>query len=176
MTFEKLVEDRIQPILIERGFESISNFQDCITFRSAKIELRLCHWNIDRSNTLWLGRESEMLNEIHDEVLRDVLHSGIMLEKKTPEDFIDNVRRLVEHELQSILDGDATILEQISEYVKKSSALYTADLLFQQNKKIADKAWLNNDYVRFIYIIDTIGLSNLPASYQLKYNLARKNA
>ena len=70
--------------------------------------------------------------------------------------------------------GDKKIIHDLEQFDAERSRKYTHDLLQKQNLQEADKAWSENNYKDFIRIMDQTSKVGLPASYELKYKIARK--
>ncbi|MDP4216248.1 MAG: hypothetical protein Q8927_08600 [Bacteroidota bacterium] len=73
-----------------------------------------------------------------------------------------------------LFKGSPGDFEKLKLWVKKDSKEYTRRILQSQLKAAADKVWQDEDYKKFIELVDQIGLDEFPRSYSKKYEIATR--
>jgi len=176
MEFNRLVIDVLLPIFTKNHFHIEDQFENHIKLKSEKVEIIISHNGLDQVNSLSIVAAKGFSYPIDEEVLRLIFQCDVKIDNVVPEVFVKNLSLFFEDKGKPLLEGDALVLELIVKHVDKANKEYTTTLINSQNLTAADRAWEDTDYRNFIKYIDTVGLLNIPSSYQLKYRIAKKKS
>lgn len=168
--------DNLAPILTKYDFKVIEEGANNIRFESSELKISIVHDSRERSNTLWIGRNTTgaIQIEISNDILKNFFHTQIVLQPIPASEFIRNIALLFMKELNKILRGDLAEIEALESFSENESKMYTRNLVNSQLLIEADKAWEDKDFRAFIKAIDKVSKKILPIAYQSKYEYAKK--
>ena len=167
-----LVIEALRPIFEGHGFGLAERYTNYARFESQFASVAIGYDKRDKSNSIFVGERNSNSHLLDEKNLKDVFgHNDVEQIRTQPldkfvSDFLSNRGR-------GILTGDPTKLQELDDYEKERSRVYTNDLVKRQNIRIADNAWGNRDYLTFVKHIDLVDKGSLPKSYALKYKMAR---
>ena len=172
MEFNRIVLEKLFPVLQKDGFEIVEEFQNILRFESPKMKVNVVYNEYDRSNFIELGKRGETLYQLNDSVIKRVFNSELMIDEVIPEVFVENLNDIFQQkEGAEILKGNINYLVY---YIKLECHNYTNKLVQNQILNIASKAWDNKDFRSFVDNIDKIEIEKIPHSFQLKYKIAKQ--
>lgn len=174
MKFNELIQFVLEPIFAKYGFHMESHSSNEVLYKSSHLEIRIVYNPWEKSSILWLGRDNHDKVEVTNELLKEVFKSDIKLALLPEDKFINNIRLFFENEGKLFLENNQRMIEEIEAYSKKRNEEYTNDLILRQTLELANNAWENKNLSVFIELINRIGLSKIPESYIMKYNIAVK--
>lgn len=172
MKFNILAKTKLFPTLQVHGFEIAQEFKNILLFQSSIIEINVVYNDYEKSCYISIGRRENVLYELRNNAVRELLDSSLPIEQVTPEVFIRNLSALFKTKKGiALLRGD---IDDFERFKTSEDNHYTFELLLQQALEAASKAWKRKDYKGFVKQIDEIGTERILKSYQLKYNIAKK--
>ncbi|MBP7210590.1 MAG: hypothetical protein KBA02_05285 [Paludibacteraceae bacterium] len=172
MEFNMLVKAQIFTILQKYGFEIAEERKNILLFQSSGMKVNIVFNRYDRSFLVEIGKQDNELYPLNDYVVKELFHSSLSIEQVTPEIFVQNLSIIFEtKEGAEILKGD---ISSFIEFKLSEINNYNTELFKKQCLEFASRAWDIKDYVAFVESIDRIGISKIPKSYQLKYEIAKQ--
>ena len=176
MNFTQTLLNKLGLLFQRFNLKIVEQRNDFLKLQSESLIIIIVHNSIERSNTLWIGKNDNKADkiEIDNNVLSSFFKSNLKLSDVSMDTFINNLTSLFENEASSLLIGDKYRLEELERFDLERSHDYTKDILYKRYLAAADKAWDEKDYKGFINNIDCIDKSKLPTSYALKYEIACK--
>lgn len=172
MDFNALVKVHLFPVLQKIGFEMAEESKNILRFQSSVMKVNIAFNQYDRSFLVEIGKKNDMLYPLNDYAIKKVFDSSLSVEQVTQEVFVQNISSLFEtNEGVTILQGDITPLKNV---ILQQSEDYASELLLKQTLEISEKAWKTKDYAAFVKILDKVGITRVPRSYQLKYKIAKQ--
>jgi hypothetical protein len=176
MNFNKLVAANIIPLFKKYRVQIVDSRDNYIKARTHFVHVTLSHNQRERSTTLWIGDANNFGNdvEIRNTIMKEFFRSDLKIELVPVEEFIANVALFFETIGKPFLQDDLEALHQLVQFSMQINREYTAELIADQNRRLADKAWEANDFATFIKYIDAIDPQRLLPSYSLKYKMAMK--
>jgi hypothetical protein len=115
-----------------------------------------------------------MLYPINEYLIDDLTSTLTQISEEKNQPILSRFYSFLNSEIGiEILNGDISRLEQ---FIRKDSSEYTSMLVNHQRIQKADDAWLKKDYVKYINLIEEIGISNISNLYRLRYKFARKKS
>lgn len=172
MNFNTLIKEIIFPILKEHEYTLVEEMNNCLRFESLAARFEVAFDVRDRSLMVQIGRRGGRVWTLNNDAVKKVLFSDLAVENVVPEVFINNLATLLKTEKGSeLLDGK---IEELKNFIMQQSREYTESLRREHLMSLADKAWEEQDFVRFIKCVDQIGIEHLTRSYKLKYKMAKR--
>jgi len=176
MEFVQTIIEKIGSLFDRYSIEVVEKRDDYLKLKSPCLIMRIVHNSLEKSNTLWIGRNGNG-NEI--EVDNDVLFTFFKLEMKlsqvTMTNFISNLRIFIDEDPRGIFSCNPKVLRELEEYHLIRSHRYTKQLLDKQKLQAAIKAWDDGNYRRFVNLLDELSDVDLPKSFKLKYQIAQEH-
>ena len=180
MDFNLLVKNKLQGILEFYGFVIIDETVDYLEYESLKVALVISYDNIENVGYLYVGKKGLDLLCITSDIFKlffnDNPKNYFFLPQKSIEDFVNNLKLFFLKDGKPLLQSDDKLLNDLENYNLLKSHRYTNNIRMRQNINKVDSDWTMENYEKFIEHVNEIGISNLPHSYKLKYDIALKNA
>ena len=136
----------------------------------------LSHDPYGYENTLFLSKKDDTNYSIslNDEVLSEFFHSNLKIEIIEINEFADSVALFLKNEGKILFSNDLEFINKLFDFDFERTRKYNAKLIKTQNLFAADTAWQNNDYKKFVQIIDKMNIEDLASSYLLKYKIGKR--
>lgn len=172
MEFNLLVKAQLFAIFQQYGLEISEEFKNVLRFQSPIIKVNVVFNEYENSHFVEIGRPGKTLYPLNNNAIKDLLGFELFIEQVTSEIFVRNLSTLFKtKEGIEMLNGNVKRLNSI---ISLQSENYTFKLLRKQALETASKAWEAKDYIAFIESIDRIGINDVPQSYQVKYEMAKR--
>ena len=177
MNFNQIIKNRIYSTLNKLRFELLDEydsvgFGNSIRFKSDCLIISIIFDKRERLFYISI-EENNHSYPLTDSVINKLFDLNSYIDKQSDINiFADNLYSLLQNpKVQKMICGD---IEKLKEISYENSHEYTNKMLLEQQVKIASKAWDDRDYRMFIEVIDKLKMIDLPKSYQLKYEIAKK--
>lgn len=175
MEFNQLILETLQGVFDTYHLVIARQFTNYLEFRSPCLTVVISYNNYEKSNTLLMGASGTgHVPEIDNVVLREFFGSDLRLSETTTEMFINNLALFFENEGKPLLQGDPDKIRALEQYNTDRHTAYAKRFMLEQALTAIDKAWESNNYRMFKDLMDQADISELPASYALKYKMALK--
>ena len=174
MEFEKLAIESLGELFAKYNFHIAEQRRDYVRFESNGVAIRVVRDWRDNSNSLSITISNSSSIILTEDILTHLFNFDLKVDQVAPNVFFRNFALFFKKEGKSVLEKNVDILQTVQAYSKKVNAEYNMELINSQLREAADEAWNENDFKKFVTIIDKIGLQNLPTSYGLKYKVAQK--
>jgi len=175
MNFNQLIADKISPLLEENGFLIAETQENYFRFTSEEVKLNISYNPREKSGLMEVGKRDKMSYPLNDKLIRIIFDSPITIEGSYGADaFVDHLAVFLHGDGFPIVKGDHVKLEEIKKFVEQESKEYTNALKLEQILQQADQAWKDEEYSEFTRLINELKKGKLPASYLLKYKIAKQ--
>lgn len=173
MKFNSFIREQIYHTLQKYDFKIIDISERSVKFQSFTTELNIAYNECDSTLLVEIGKLGEFLYPLNDEAIRKICNSSLPIEQVSLEVFSQNLSKFFQTKGGiKLLKGELNLLVDI---VELQSENYTSKLIQEQVLEKALVCWKTNDYKGFMEYIDEIGINNVPKSYQLRYQIAKRN-
>ena len=174
MDFNENVISNLYPLLQDYGFEIVNEFNNYINFSNLDVSIFVSYNEFEQSNSLRIGKKNQQPFTINNKILKSIFNSNLKIEDLSTTNFIENIIIFLNSYAKIIFTGNNLILEEIEKESYKQAEIYTKRINNSQYLDIADKAWLEKDFDKFVKALNKIDLNSIPKSYSLKYEYAKK--
>lgn len=176
MNFSQMILQKLRLTFKKYGLHVVEQQDNYLKLCSKYLVIIFVHDKIENSNTFWLGKNDDKLDkvEIDNSALKLFFHSDLKLSQVSVDTFVNNIVLFFENEGQPLFIGDLQKINELEKFDLERSRQYTQQFMDNQNLIAADKAWSKGDYDIFVALISQINSEELPTSYLLKYQFAKK--
>ena len=124
-SFNALVRENIEPLVIERGFSPIEVSENSLEYGLGDLHIKCFYYPREESSNLFFWRTGQATVMFGDDTLLDVFDSHVSLIGQTPEVFVMNLRTFLLNEGSSLLSGDPAVVGRLEEYSHQQNLEYT---------------------------------------------------
>ena len=171
MNYEETIK-LIDPLLKMHGFSIVESFKNYTRYQSKRVSVIIGFNDKENSYVVFAGRNDRSLIELWWKVYEEFF--DVDFQAIQGESFSEKFINFLKGSGNFILLGDLDKLNDLEKYSLKSDHKYTKNIVDQQNLTIADKAWSENNYAKFIKYINLVSFDFLPNSYLLKRKIAQR--
>jgi hypothetical protein len=173
MDFNSEVKSIFSQLLQSFDLHLVYEVKNLLEFESANISVRFVYNERENSNYFFVGKKDKMLYPIN-EYMKDLKNALIQKSEDKNQPILSKFYSFLNSEIGvEILNGD---ISQLEHFIRKDSLEYTSMLGKHQRMQKADDAWLKKDYVKYVNLVEEIGLSNISNLYRLRYKFAKKKS
>lgn len=174
MEFNKLISEKLRPLLIENGFKLTEESKHIVNYKSGSLVVAMVHNPRENSNTLWIGRDGFQEVEIDNQVMKEFFNSDLKISNLPQETFVNNVFLFFVGDGEGLIKGDESDVISLEKFSERRSSEYTESLINKQFLEAANKAWKEGNYADVIRHLKKVDEESLPTSFKQKYKIAQK--
>lgn len=176
------IPGEFEQLLSSYGFKKNVNTIDEVNFESANVALKFYYDERSREFIFEVGYkfDGKKFKFISFAYVFDMLvMKGFSVPTKKDENNIDNILFYYFNILKAynfLLMGNKLFYKNLKVFYDSKTADYNEKLLREQKISLADLAWAQEDFTRFVIIINSLDMQSLPASYKKKYEIAKRKS
>lgn len=132
MEFNKLISEKLRPLLIENGFKLTEESKHIVNYKSGSLVVAMVHNPRENSNTLWIGRDGFQEVEIDNQVMKEFFNSDLKISNLPQETFVNNVFLFFVGDGEGLIKGDESDVISLEKFSERRSSEYTESLINKQ--------------------------------------------
>lgn len=127
MEFNKLVKERLFPILQRNGFEIAEEFKNIVRFQSSNVKVNVVFNDYDKSHLIEIGKKGDTLYPLNNDAIKKIWGCDLTIERVSSDVFVQNLSLLfAQTEGIEILKGN---LKHFEDFITKQSEKYTSEFI-----------------------------------------------
>jgi hypothetical protein len=139
MPMNEHIPENLHAILLDHGFALTESTHSVVSYESDSMVLHLRYNPRERTSSLWVGLKQNDDCEIDNDIICNVFHSNLTIERLPLKQFLENVYLFLRGPGNTTLNDSVRCYGDLSVYTEGRSARYTDDLVIKQRGEAAPR-------------------------------------
>lgn len=139
MPMNEHIPENLHAILLNHGFALTESKQSVVSYESDSMVLHLRYNPREQTSSLWVGLKQNDDFEIDNDIICNVFHSNLTIERLPLKRFLENAYLFLRGPGNTILNDSVRCYGDLSVYTEGRAARYTDDLMIKQHGEAAPR-------------------------------------